>query len=110
MRVALSAVCVALSLCLIPTDAKADETGFADMHTQRREGRKLCHSDHWHYGNGSGKTKALALRAAIQSWASFTAFEYGSTWANWNKASGKSVSYSGSGSTISADISARACK
>ncbi len=49
------------------------------MHAMRREGGKLCMSDHWHYGSSSGShaTKAAAQRAAIASWQDFTDLEYG---------------------------------
>ena len=51
------------------------------MHDLRKEGGRTCFTDHYHYGNGSGATKASAQRDAIGSWQSFTDFEYGSDWA-----------------------------
>lgn len=88
----------------------ADETGFAGMHNWRKEGGRTCMSDHFHYGSGTGKTKKAALAAAVQSWSSFTAFEYGSSWANFRHAAGKAVSYSAASGGWSADLSARACR
>ncbi|MBX9684281.1 MAG: hypothetical protein K2X41_10870 [Hyphomicrobium sp.] len=95
---------------LMAAPVRADETGFADMHNVRKERGRICMSDHYHYGSGTGATKQAALAAAIQAWSSFTDFEYGSTWASFKRATGKSVSYSASSGGWSADISARACK
>ncbi len=97
-------------ITLVATPAFSSETGFADMHSHRKEGRTVCMVDHYHYGSGSGKTKPAALAAAIQSWSSFTDFEYGSSWANFKRASSKAVSYSASSGGWTADVSARACK
>jgi hypothetical protein len=90
--------------------ALANETGFASMHNQARVGGKLCMTDHYHYGNGTGRTKALAQRAAIGSWQSFTDFEYGSSWARFNRAAGKRVSCSQSGAGFSCEVEARPCR
>ena len=90
--------------------AHADQTGFASMHDQARVGRKMCMTDHYHYGNGEGRTKALAQREAISSWQSFTDFEYGSDWARFSKAVAKRVSCSKSGSGFSCQVEARPCR
>ncbi len=95
---------------LLAAPVQADETGFAAMHAVRKERGRICMSDHYHYGSGTGATKQAALASAIQAWSSFTDFEYGSTWASFKRAAGKSVSYSASSGGWSADISARACK
>ena len=55
--------------------AMADDTGFAYVHDLRKEKGRTCFTDHYHYGSGSGPTKAAAQKAAIGSWASFTDFE-----------------------------------
>ena len=73
----------------------ADDTGFAYMHDLRKEGGRTCFTDHWHYGSGNGATKAAAQKDAVGSWASFTAFEYGSDWARFSKAVSKRMSCSG---------------
>lgn len=71
--------------------ARADDTGFAYMHDMRREAGRLCMTDHWHSGNGSGKTKRAARRAAIRSWQDFTNMEYGSDWARFSRARSKGI-------------------
>jgi hypothetical protein len=88
----------------------ADDTGLASMHDMRREGGRLCFTDHYHYGNGSGSTKAAATRDAIGSWSSFTDFEYGSDWARYSRAASKRVSCSQSGGGYACQIEARPCK
>jgi len=75
-----------------------------------RVGGKMCMTDHWHYGNGSGSSKATAQREAISSWQSFTDFEYGSDWARFSKAVGKRISCSQSGGGFSCQVEARPCR
>ncbi|MGE0023097.1 MAG: hypothetical protein AB7S70_05625 [Hyphomicrobium sp.] len=101
---------LAVAACAWIGPAWADQTGFADMHTQARVGGKMCMIDHWHYGNGEGRTKAAAQRDAIGSWQSFTDFEYGSDWARFNKAVAKKISCSQSGSGFSCQVEARPCR
>jgi predicted Fe-S protein YdhL (DUF1289 family) len=107
LRVSLAAVL--LGAGLTPALAQT-ETGFASMHNQARVGGKLCMTDHWHYGNGNGRTKAEAQRDAIGSWQSFTDFEYGSVWARFSNAAAKRVSCSQSGSGYSCQVEARPCR
>ena len=90
--------------------ARADQTGFASMHDQARVGGKMCMTDHYHYGSGSGASKAAAQKAAIQSWASFTDFEYGSDWARFGKAVGKRVSCNPSSAGYDCQVEARPCR
>jgi len=90
--------------------AAADETGFAYTHDTARVAGKLCMTEHYHYGSGSGATKAAAQKDAISSWASFTDFEYGSDWARFGKAMAKGASCSQSGSEYSCQVQARPCK
>jgi hypothetical protein len=92
------------------SSAMADDTGFASMHTQARVGRKMCFTDHYHYGSGNGSTRAAAERDAIGSWASFTDFEYGSDWARYSKAVRKKMSCSSSGSGFSCQVEALPCR
>ena len=92
------------------TAVQADDTGFAYSHTLRKEGGRLCMADHYHSGSGSGRTKAAAQAAAARSWADFTNFEYGSAWARWSAARGKSVRYTKEASGWSADLDARPCR
>jgi hypothetical protein len=100
----------ALAFGVLLSPAFADQTGFADMHNQARVGGKMCMTDHWHYGNGNGGTKAAAQREAISSWQSFTDFEYGSDWARFSKAVAKRISCSKSGSGFSCQVEARPCR
>lgn len=89
----------------------ADDNGIAGaIHDLRREGRKLCQVDHWHYGNGSGATKKAALADAASSWGSFTAMEYGTDWGNFNKAASRAVSCTPSGGGVNCAIEGRPCR
>jgi hypothetical protein len=91
--------------------AFADDSGFAYMHDLRKEGGRTCFTDHFHYGSGTGATKAAAQKAAIGSWASFTDFEYGSDWARFSRAAGKGMTCSRTGSGgYDCQIEARPCK
>lgn len=57
----------------------------------RRKGR-YCKTDHFHYGSSSGeRSKKVARRQAIASWAGFTAWEYGNAWANFRRARSKGI-------------------
>lgn len=90
--------------------AIANETGFASMHAQARVGGKLCMTDHWHYGNGTGPNKKAAQRAAISSWQDFTDFEYGRVWAFFRNAAGRGISCANSGGSVSCQVQARPCR
>jgi hypothetical protein len=105
----LSVAAIVFGAGLAPAMAQSD-TGFASMHNQARVGGKLCMTDHWHYGDGNGRTKALAQRDAIGSWQSFTDFEYGSAWARFSNAVAKRVSCSQSGGRYSCQVEARPCR
>jgi predicted Fe-S protein YdhL (DUF1289 family) len=104
------AVAVAMLTASITPALAQSDTGFASMHNQARVKGKLCMTDHWHYGSGSGRTKALAQRDAIGSWQSFTDFEYGSVWARFSNAEAKKVSCSQSGGSVSCQVEARPCR
>ena len=67
----------------------ADDTGFASIHAWRSERGITCMVDHFHSGNGEGRTKKAALRSAIASWEGFTAWEYGADWARIKSAGGR---------------------
>jgi hypothetical protein len=103
-----------ISLALIaisaPVAASAqDVSGLAAMHDLRREKGKLCMSDHWHSGSGTGATKDAAQKAAVRSWIDFTDLEYGCRWAGFGNAAGKKVSYSKESSGWSASVEGRPC-
>ena len=88
----------------------ADDTGLAYAHDLRREGGRLCMSDHYHQGSGTGHTKAAAQAAAIRSWADFTNFEYGTAWARYGRAASHSIRYTKNMDGWDADVDARPCK
>jgi len=91
--------------------AQADDNGIAAMiHDLRREGGRLCQVDHWHYGSGNGANKKAAMADAVASWQSFTALEYGTDWARFQRAASRRVSCSNSGSGISCSIEGRPCR
>ncbi|MGI9406684.1 MAG: hypothetical protein ACR2O4_09970 [Hyphomicrobiaceae bacterium] len=72
---------------------------------------KYCQGDrHMHYGSGGGPSKKAARRAAIQSWADFTAFEYGNAFANYRNARFKRIACSRSSSGWSCDVEANPCR
>jgi hypothetical protein len=106
---ALVLAAVAAASFVIP--ANAQDSGLAAMHSMRREGGKLCMSDHWHYGSsGSNPTKAGAQRAAIASWQDFTDLEYGRAWARFSRAASKKMGCSRGAAGWSCDAEARPCR
>ena len=102
----------AVTITTVVPVAIAQETGLATaLHAVRREGGKLCLTDHWHYGSsGRHPSKAEAQRAAIQSWQDFTDLEYGRSWAFFSRAASKKVGCSQTSAGWSCDVEARACK
>jgi len=108
---ALVLAAVAATSVAVPV-SYAQETGLAtSLHSSRREGGRLCLTDHWHYGSsGSHSSKAAAQRAAIASWQDFTNFEYGRSWARFSRAASRKVSCSPSGGGWSCDVEARPCR
>ena len=86
-------------------------TGLAAMHDMRREGGRLCFSDHFHYGSSNGHRDAkTAQAAAIRSWADFVVFEYDQSWANFGKSGSKEVKCAPGSSGWSCDVSSRPCR
>lgn len=107
------AIPVIATVCVAATSfaASADETGLASMHEWKRVGKLTCYAEHTHYGSSAGhRDKKSATAAAIKDWAGFTAFEYGTTWANFNKATAKKIGCSQSPSGWGCEIEARPCK
>lgn len=92
--------------------AKADETGLATIHDWKNEpGRRICMSEHFHDGSGTGATRKEAEAAARSSWISFTIFEYGTDWGSYALAAGAKMECgNASGQSWSCATSARACK
>jgi len=89
--------------------AQAEETGVAGIHSWVKIGRKTCLADHFHSGNGSGPTRPQAEKAAVQSWADFTAWEYGSTWGKYTVATSKKMTCE-RGDSWSCFVEARPCR
>ncbi len=103
------AAALAMSAALT-APVRADDNGLAYMHDISKSGGKSCFSSHTHYGTGGGPTKKAAQVAAIKSWQDFTAFEYGTDWAWFKKATAKAISCSQSGSGYDCSVEARPCK
>ncbi len=91
---------------------KADDSGLASIHDWRNEsGRRVCMSDHFHDGTGSGQTRQQAEAAAKSSWTSFTVFEYGTDWGSYSLAGSQTMDCSNSGAHAwSCSTSARPCR
>ena len=91
--------------------ALAQETSLSDIHDQRREGGRICMSDHFHSGSSSGSpTRKHAEVAAIRSWADFTVLEYGSPWGRYTLAASKSMQCAKESGGWGCSIEARPCK
>lgn len=107
---ALAVAAVTATTLAVPAGMAA-ETGLAAMHALRREGGRLCMSDHWHYGSsGAQSTKAAAQRAAIRSWQDFTDLEYGSSWARFSRAASRRMGCSRSAAGWTCDAEGRPCR
>jgi len=101
---------IGLSVLFSSACAHASETGFASIHSWRKEAGKTCMIDHFHYGSGTGASEKAAQASAVASWASFTEFEYGSTWARYANAAGKVMDCKNLGGTWGCNVRARPCK
>jgi hypothetical protein len=102
--------CILLGCLFAGGQASADETGLASIHDLRVEGGRLCMSDHYHDGTGQAASKARAEAAAVRSWSSFTAFEYGGSWGSFRNAASKNMQCSHSGGSWNCDANARPCR
>lgn len=100
-----------IGLGLTPALVHAQETGLASIHAWVPAGRaKTCLATHFHDGSGAGKTKKDAERAAIQSWESFTIWEYGPSWGRWNLSETKTINCDRkTTSEFSCQVSSRPC-
>jgi hypothetical protein len=104
-------VLAAALLATVSVSAHAEDDGLATMHDWRREAGRICMSDHFHDGSGSGPTRKAAEAATISSWASFTAFEYGNHWARYTLAGSRKMDCSQNGAdSWSCSVTARPCK
>lgn len=102
--------CFLASLSVAP--AFADDTGLAtSLHEVRKEKRRLCQVDHFHFGSSAGHpNQKIAMAHAIDSWQSFTALEYGTDWANFRKAGSSTAKCTLSSGGWGCEIQARPCK
>lgn len=89
--------------------ARAEETGLAEIHSWVKMGRKTCMADHYHSGNGNAATRPQAERQAVQSWVDFTAWEYGTPWGRYSIAASKKMTCERTGSW-SCFVEARPCR
>ena len=102
---------VTASLLLLSVTPSLGQS-LSDLHAQHRERGLICMIDHYHYGSSIGKaSKAEAVRAAIQSWADFVDFEYGSAWTSWSRSGTKSVNCTNGGAgNWGCDVNSRPCR
>ncbi len=88
-----------------------EESALVGLHDLRREGGKVCMSDHTHNGSSAGQpTKKAAEVAAMNAWASFTALEYGGAWGNPALAGSRQMSCNGTPGAFNCDFVARPCR
>jgi hypothetical protein len=94
-----------------PAPVLAQQTGVAGIHGWAPVGRnKTCLATHFHSGNGSGKTKKDAERAAIRNWEAFTTWEYGESWGRYSLSASKTINCDRtSASEFSCQVSSRPC-
>lgn len=70
-----------------------------------------CQGDHLHYGSSdSFKSKRQAFHDAVESWAGFTGFEYGSEWAHWQLSRNRSVKCGKSNGLWRCEIQSTPCR
>ena len=101
---------IAAMIMVCTGSASAQQSGLAGMHDQYVSKGRRCFSGHTHVGTGSpaGK-KRQAIASAAQDWSSFTALEYGSSWASWRIATGKTISCEQSSRGWTCEVQARPC-
>jgi hypothetical protein len=107
----ISAAIAALFAVVAVAPAVADETGMAGIHSWRKVGKKTCLVEHTHSGTGSGPSLKAAEASTVNSWASFTAFEYGSNWGDYRFAHDKRMRCGrGNSGGFSCDLEATPCR
>ena len=92
------------------SSSQADDTGMAGIHSWRQVAGRTCFVDHTHEGSGTGASQQAAMSAAVASWQSFTALEYGSDWASYANSISKTGSCDRGTGTITCQISSIPCK
>lgn len=96
---------------VVPRSAVADDTGLASMHAWVKVRGAVCYADHTHYASSVGhRDKKSAMAAAVKSWVEFTAWEYGTSWANFNKAAARKADCKQTSSGWACDVEARPCR
>jgi hypothetical protein len=110
LRSILTTMGFSAAIFVAASSAHADSTGFDSIHGKMRVGGKTCFVDHSHAGTGQGANRKVAEMRAISSWYGYTAGEYGSDWANINKAIKKSMRCAPSGGGWSCDVEATPCR
>lgn len=69
-----------------------------------------CKDGHLHYGSSAGeRSKKVANAKALASWSEFTAYEYGSAWASFERSGSKRVRCSESVSGWGCKVQAVPC-
>lgn len=108
----LAAATASLVIALPARPVHADDTGLAQsLHDVRREGKRLCLTDHFHVGTSAGQpNKKAAMAEAIDSYQGFTALEYGTDWASFSKAASKTATCTRGSGGWGCEVQARACK
>ena len=110
MKILIGLACgAALAIAVASAPVQAQE-GLANLHSWTKVGNRICFTDHFHNGSGSGASQKQALAAAIRDWAGFTGWEYGPHWGVWALAETKRANCAPSGSTWSCQVEARPCK
>ena len=108
--VVIAASSMAVLFVLGTGQVAADQSGMAGMHDQYVFKGRRCFTGHTHVGTGSPyRSKRKAVSSAAQDWSSFTAFEYGSSWARWRVAVGKTVACEQSSQGWTCEVQARPC-
>lgn len=109
ISIVLAAGCAA-AVFIVSAPALADQTGLAGMHPHYTVKGRQCFTEHTHVGNGRPmRSKKQAVMTAAEDWSSFTAFEYGSSWASWSVAIAKAVKCEQSGANWLCEVQARPC-
>ncbi len=103
------AVLAAAVVCGVSVPVEADDTGLASIHTWRKVGKKTCFVDHYHDGQGTGISRAIAEKSAITNWVGFTALEYGSDWGSYGNAVNKTMTCRQTNEWV-CDVSAIPCR
>lgn len=106
------AVLAGIGIVMPASIVLGDDTGVGQaLHGTKRFGNRICLDGHFHSGQSSGhKTRDRAVVAAINDWAGFTAFEYGTDWARYGHSVAKKMSCAQSGGGWGCNIEAVPCK